>query len=52
MLLTVEGFVNIIVKFRAERILCTFVSCTKHPFEGHNIMHEDDFVDSNNLKSV
>ena len=24
-----------IVKFRAERIFCTFVSCPKYPFEGH-----------------
>ena len=32
-LLQVRGFVQIIVRFRAEKILSTFLSCTKHFFE-------------------
>ena len=35
-LLEVKGLIQIIVKFRAEKILCTFLSI-KHPFEGHEI---------------
>ena len=34
-LLQVKLLIEIIVKFRAEKNLCTFVSCTKHPFEVH-----------------
>ena len=32
-LLQVRVFVQIIVRFRAEKILSTFLSCTKHFFE-------------------
>ena len=35
-LLEVKGLIQIIVKFRAEKILRTFLSI-KHPFEGHDI---------------
>ena len=31
-------------RFRAEKYLCTFVSCIKYPFERHNIVHGDDCV--------
>ena len=34
MLLKVKVLMQIIVKFRAKKILCTFLSCTKHQFEG------------------
>ena len=33
------GWIKIIVKFRAEKILCTLLPCTKCPFEG-NIISE------------
>ena len=36
-LLQVKDLKQIIVKFRAEKILCMFLSCTKHPFEWHDI---------------
>ena len=36
-LLQVKALIKIIFKFMAEKILRTFVSCTKHPFEGHKI---------------
>ena len=26
------------IKFRDEKSLCTFTSCTKHPLEGHEIL--------------
>ena len=32
-----KGLIQIIVKFWAEKPLYTFLSCTKHPFEGHKI---------------
>ena len=35
-LLQVRVFVQIIVRFRAEKILSTFLSCTKHFFEGND----------------
>ena len=38
MLLQVKNLIKIITKFRAEKKLCTFVSCTKHPFEAQNIV--------------
>ena len=31
------GWIQIIVKFRAEKILCTLLPCTKCPFEGNMI---------------
>ena len=38
-LLQVKVIINsIIVKSKAEKVLCTFVSCTKHPIEGHEIL--------------
>ena len=33
-LLQVKSLIKIIVKFRAELVLCTFASFTKHAFEG------------------
>ena len=36
-LLEVKGLIQIIVQFKAERILCTLLSPTKYPFEGHEI---------------
>ena len=36
-----QGFIKVIVKCRDQKNLCTFMSCTRHPFEGHNIVHED-----------
>ena len=36
LLLEVKGLIQIIMKFRAEKILCTFLSI-KHPFQGHEI---------------
>ena len=39
LLLQVKVIINsIIVKSKAEKVLCTFVSCTKHPIEGHEIL--------------
>ena len=38
MLLYMKGLVRIIATFRAEKILCMFASCTKHPFEGSEII--------------
>ena len=35
-LLEVKGLIQIIVKFKAEKNLCTFLSI-KHPFKGHEI---------------
>ena len=43
-LLQVKGLIKVIVKFRAENILCTYVSCTKHFWGAQNNVHEDDFV--------
>ena len=35
--------IQTILYFRAEKFLCTFLSCTKHPFEGgRNIAQEND----------
>ena len=39
--MTSESLTKIVVKFRNEKILCVFVSCIKHPFEGHNVMHKN-----------
>ena len=36
-LLQVKGLIQIMVKFRAKKILCTLPSPTKHPFKGHKI---------------
>ena len=47
----VQCLIKIIVKFRAKKFLSTFTSCTKHPFEGHVIMHEDDCACSKTIKS-
>ena len=39
LLLQVKVIINsIIVKSKAEKVLCTFVSSTKHPIEGHEIL--------------
>ena len=35
--LLLQSLIEIIVKFRAEKILHTFVSCTKQFFEGHEM---------------
>ena len=40
-LLQVKDLIKVSVKLWDEKIFCTFVSCTRHPFEGHNIVHED-----------
>ena len=32
-----KSLIEVVVKFKAEKILCTFLSCTKHLFEGHKI---------------
>ena len=38
-LLQVKGLLQIIVKFRTEKNLCTFLSSTRHPiWEGHKIL--------------
>ena len=41
-----KGLIKIIVKFKAEKISCTFVSCTRPLFKGHKIInvHKDNFV--------
>ena len=36
-LLKVKGLLQIIVKFRAKKMLCTFLSI-KHTFEGHETL--------------
>ena len=36
LLLEMKGLIQIIVKFRAEKIFM-YISTTKHPFEGHKI---------------
>ena len=43
---TREDLIEIFVKFRAENLFCTFVSCTKHPVEVCKIInvHEDNFL--------
>ena len=50
--LLLQGFKKIIVKFRAEKILCTFVSCTKHPFEGDTKYCAEKRLCSNTLKKT
>ena len=37
-LLLVKDLIQIIVKFRAKKLLCMFLSCTKYPIEGHKIL--------------
>ena len=37
LLLEVKGLIQIIVKFRADKNF-VYVSITKHPFEGHEIL--------------
>ena len=36
-LIKMKELMKIIVRFMAENILCTFLSSSKHPFEGHEI---------------
>ena len=36
--ITSERFTQIIVKFETENFFCTFLSSTKHPFEGQEIL--------------
>ena len=45
-IIQVKDLIKIIVKVRADKILYTFVSCTKHLFEGHKIInvHEGNFA--------
>ena len=43
-LLHVKGLIKTIAKFKAEKILLTFVSQTKHPFEGHKILYTKTMV--------
>ena len=50
--LLLQGFKRIIAKFRAEKILCTFVSCTKHPFEGDTKYCAEKRLCSNTLKKI
>ena len=38
MLLQLEGLIQIIVTFRTEKNICTFLSSTTHPFQGHKIL--------------
>ena len=49
-LLQVKGLIQIIVKLRAEKSLCTFLSSTKHPFEEHGMLRIKTIVCSNTLK--
>ena len=41
-----KDLIKIIVKFKAEKVLCTFLSCAKHLLEGHKIINveEDNWV--------
>ena len=40
-----KGLMQVIVKFRAEIILCTFLSSTKIPFcRVRNIVHQNDWI--------
>ena len=36
-LFQMNSLIHFMVKFRAETCFCTFLSCTKHFFEGHKI---------------
>ena len=47
-MIQVKDLIKIIVKFRAEKVLCSFVSCTKHLFEEHKIIN----VEEDNLVAV
>ena len=38
MKLQVKSLIQITVNFRTEKKLCTFLSSTKHPFQGHEIL--------------
>ena len=38
MLLQVKGLIQINVKFRTEKKLCTFLLSTRHPFQRHEIL--------------
>ena len=38
MLSQVKGLIQLIVMFRLENNLCTFISSTKHPLEIHKIL--------------
>ena len=37
-LLHEKGFIQSIVKFRTEKILCKFLSSSKYSFEGHELL--------------
>ena len=43
-LLQVKVMIQIIVKFRAEQILCPFLLCTKHHLEGRKIVSTKTIV--------
>ena len=40
-IVSLQGLIKIIVRFRAEEILCTFVSCKKH-FGAPNMMQKHE----------
>ena len=44
-LLQVKGVIQIIVKFRAKRFSCMFLSCTKNTAEGHKkLCRKSNFI--------
>ena len=45
-----QGLTKIIVKFRAEKVLYIFVSCTKHPLEGKKKWYAQKRLCSNTLE--
>ena len=44
LLLQVKDLIQIIVTFSVEKVMCTFLLCTRQPFERHKILCGENYI--------